>query len=70
MRQAYSLLSRAYAKLGQSQLAHDALKKEQELDKADEQRVERARDAEEGLILVAPERGEEPPPSPPVENHP
>ena len=70
MRQAYSLLARAYAKLGQPQLAQEALKKEQELAQAHEERLERTLDTEEGLILVAPELGQEPPRNPQPENHP
>ena len=45
MRQAYSLLARAYARLGHSQLAQEALKKEQELAQADEERLERNLDS-------------------------
>jgi len=70
MRQAYSLLARAYAKLGHPQLAQEALKKEQELAQAREESLERILDTKKGLILVAPELGQEPPRNPQPENHP
>jgi Tfp pilus assembly protein PilF len=70
MRQAYSLLARAYKKLGQPQLAQEALKQEEELAKKHEERLERTLDTQRGLILVAPELGQEPPRNPPAENHP
>ncbi|MGO8786282.1 MAG: tetratricopeptide repeat protein [Terriglobia bacterium] len=70
MRQAYSLLARAYARLGHSQLAQEALKKEQELAQADEERLERNLDSTKGLIPVAPEVGEKPPRNPQPEIYP
>ncbi len=70
LRQAYSLLARVYAKLGQSQLAHEALKKEQELATANRERLERTLDTEKGLILVAPELGQGPARDPQAEHSP
>ena len=70
MRQAYSLLARAYGKLGQAALAQGALDKERELAHDEQARLQRTLDTEKGLILVAPELGQAPPSSTSPETHP
>ena len=69
MRQAFSLLARAYAALGQTQLARDSLRREGELARENQQRLERILDTQQGLILVAPETGQKAPRNSLPENH-
>jgi tetratricopeptide (TPR) repeat protein len=70
MRQAYSLLARAYGKLGQAALSQEALDKERELAHDEQARLQRTLDTEKGVILVAPELWQAPPSSPSPEIRP
>lgn len=55
MRQAFSLLAHAYARLGQTQLAGEALEHERRLARARDERLERILETQERRVLVAPQ---------------